>query len=667
MRVAITIALLATLATAQRIKFANISPDQQFGWATVTVPHSASPAEFMTFGDQRWPVVRGKEVGTHGWEMLVWLGMIGGKATVEGDLFPWPAPVDEEAVDASTNPFDFALSPWVRMGKIQPRVIWKVGEESHVPKVNVLGIVESNAARQVWRLRSVPWKGLVWEGWAYVYSVTERVDWEWTLTWSDRSPEYAIDGVSAMITWDHEVQIDFAKRIGVREQKWMQNGKWITNLLYNTRMGDAEQYKYRASMYCTDPGSTFDPWRAFRLANLAAARKGPVRGVCLDWDGKWLAFGVTPDVPNQYTSADNTHAAFMASMAGSGSMFDLRPLGTLKLAGSAGEQADFGASKGGYAVTLGDPRRIWELEFNDHGYFRGFHHRELDGSMLTHAKHTNWQTWSQYSDHRLGGDMLGKPPRPWEFRFGVSRYNGWDDQHRSQNYELALYALRPSYMLEQAFLDSIETDLAQMGPLRDGAPRAQGRLQMCWANWYLLLTGDAREKVLKNMDRRLFNAARDWDGKGLTDEQVRVIDGRVNDKRVLEGVDAWMPWQENIACMGYYAGWLVTGDRAYREMALALARTITRWAIFEEEGKWHVCTGVPWNEGEPLPESFYRKNNPGLLISNGFAPWTVPACVIYLELSPTDGPISVRAREILQYFYGNGYKSWTHSSWMAVR
>ena len=394
-----------------------------------------------------------------------------------------------------------------------------------------------------------------------------------------------------------------------------------------------------------------------------------MRGVCLDWGGKWLAFGAVPEAPMQFATPDAAHAAFLASTAQAGQMFDERSLGSRKTSGSTGAQNDFGASKGGYAVTLGDPRRIWELEHHDHGYFRGFHHREADGSPLTHALHPNWQTWSQYSDPRLGGDMLGKPKafRPWSLRYGVSKYSGWDDQHRSQNYELALFALRPSYMLEQAFLDGVESDLAQMSPGRPGAPRAQGRLLMVWANWLLLLDGPAREKVRANMDRRLENALRSWSGKGLSDDKVRVIKGNVNDARVIKDVDAWMPWQENIACMGYFAGWRVTGDERYRDLAIALARAVTRGAFFKDANGWHVCTGVPWNGGEPLGSAFYYAGNLGLLISDGFHSWTAASCAILLELDPTDGPDTVKAQAILNHFYGGGFKNWADSSWLAVR
>ncbi len=128
-----------------------------------------------------------------------------------------------------------------------------------------------------------------------------------------------------------------------------------------------------------------------------------------------------------------------------------------------------------------------------------------------------------------------------------------------------------------------------------------------------------------------------------------------------------MPWQESIACMGYYAGWRVTGDIRYKDLALALARTITRWAFFKDSTGWHVCTGVPWNDGNPLDPGFYYMGNPGLPIGDGLHSWTVPACVILLAPDPTDGPDSVRAQEILQQVYGGGFSKWAHSAWLAVR
>ncbi len=668
-RLGLACVVLLVVLPGQRARIVNLSPEPQFGWASIAVPAAAKPAEFMAFGPKGLPAVRGRAIGTHGWLMHVWIPSMGGQATWEGKFTAWPK--DRETLL-------YERSPWVPKDifKLAPRPVFRIGGKGFRPELKLVAKVESNPAREVYRLRSVPVQGLIYEAWLYVYTLQESVELECTITWSDREdPGYEKKGVSFALESAFQTRIDFAKRIGVKEPKRSESGRWRIALAQGVRIGDAEQYKYRGQILCrpveldlSSPESK--RLSEYRAGNLRARAVAPMKGICLDWDGHWLAFGVVPERPKgRAPNASGLHREFLASLKRKGKMFDQRPLAGSWRSGATGGQKDFGASKDGYAVTLGDPRRIWELEYNDSTYFAGFHHREKDGSPLLHARHPKWETWSLYSDHRLGGDMLGKINRPYAYARGVSRQTGDDDQHRSQNYELALFALQGGYMLEQCFLDAVESDLAQMNPKRPGAPRAQGRLLMCWANYYLLLDKVGRAKVRANMDRRLKNALNTWSGRRLPAEHglVRVIDGQVKDDRVLKGVNAWMPWQTSIACMGYYAAWRVTSDVRYKEMAYALGSSVTQYAIFHDKGRWQCCTGVAYLKGgKPIAPSAYRVGNPQLKLSNSFFAWTLPAVRIFRALHPNDDALRQRADRILKEVMPGGPKSWGDSEWLAV-
>ncbi len=646
---------------AQRARITNLSPAPQFGWVDIAIPQRDDTPAVQVFGDRNWPVVRGRELGDHSTMLHVWAAGLRGGESLSGEF---------RATDGLIPPFAIATAIGT-VADLMPQPVFRCDGQTHRPVVDVLRRVDHNASRQVWHLRSQPVDGLIFEAWIDLRNTQWAVGIEYSITWSDRDdPDWAKSVQAIWLETKHELLIDFAPQLGVRTEA-RQPG-WITHLMGSGQLGDGEQLKYRGTLLCrpdTDEQAGSDRFAERRQANLEARRDGPIRGVCLDWDGHWLAFGLTPEVPTRpKTSADARHRSFRHQITRPGKMFDQRPLAGTKRTAQTGGQRDFGCSKDGMLLHLGDPRLLWELEHSDAYYFRGFHHRERDGNRLRKANHPGWFTWAMYSDHRNSTDMLGKAAaaRPWALRHGISHWGGADDQHRSQNYELALLALSGSFMLESCFLDCLETDLAQVRG-RAGAPRATGRLMLTWAGLSRLLALPDRDRLLAHAERRLAAVEAQWLGRRFVDDPqqaVRVF-AAPKDARVIEGVRAWMPWQESLATIGLFAMWKVTDEPRYRDLACAIAETVTRFGVFaDSKGHWHCCTGVRYRGGKPLPAEAYRLGSPDLRISNSFWTWTLPAVLICRELT-ADPTTRQRAETIIAAVAGRGPNTWATAEWWA--
>jgi hypothetical protein len=134
-------------------------------------------------------------------------------------------------------------------------------------------------------------------------------------------------------------------------------------------------------------------------------------------------------------------------------------------------------------------------------------------------------------------------------------------------------------------------------------------------------------------------------------------------------IRCWLPWQESIAIMGFYAARMV-GIDVPDDLILKPARTIANHGIYRDvQGRWRVCYAVRWrtdDAGAPLPDSSYPAlggHNSDVWAKDVNPWWVLPAIKILQRLAPDD-PVSTRVSEILDWF--GPPKDWTAARWMAV-
>src|SRR5262249_50214789 len=229
-------------------------------------------------------------------------------------------------------------------------------------------------------------------------------------------------------------------------------GRYIQLVSGNRTLGHGEQMFFSGWMLCSNHsgapptatsysagGITVVQQPGDRMRTLAATRLAPAVGVSTGWAGKWLAFGMVPELPvgtrqdGGWGAADASANAFQALLHTPADLYSQRPRGLLLRAGSTRAQEDFGACKGSLAVTVGDPRYLHEAGHSIYDAFaRPFHNREVDGTPLLAQNHPALRTWSQLVHCPTTGDTLGlQCPLP--YSWPSDGYSGLDDQHRSQN------------------------------------------------------------------------------------------------------------------------------------------------------------------------------------------------------------------------------------------
>jgi hypothetical protein len=417
-----------------------------------------------------------------------------------------------------------------------------------------------------------------------------------------------------------------------------------------------------------------------RVANFYADSRGPLNGIGTGWQGKWLAFGMTPEVPGGatnggWTAANSSASGFRVLLDSTRDFYAQRPRGLSMAAGSTGAQEDFGACKGAFAVTVGDPRFLHEVGYSMFEMFgRPFHHREVDCTPMQAANHPGLRTWSQIINCRTTQDTLGMVC-PLPYSWASNGWSGIDDQHRSQNNANMMLALTGSHALRQALRDLMQIDLAQEPGFVD-SPRAQGRLQMAWCNMLLLLdTHQERVRLLQHMSTRLEDQRNTWLGRRFLGDPARPIrilqTGRSPTFVDAQGapITAIVVWEHAIAVMGYWAGYRLTGDPRYRELAAELSRVIVNHCIYQHAGEWIACTNVRYllgaQEGMALPASSYHPASSDIEVGVSFWEWVYPSVLICRELYRNVDPALVARCDQIVAWMGRP-NTWQRSEWWAV-
>jgi hypothetical protein len=659
-----------THPTSMNLTIANLSPLRRRTWCVVSLPRARAatlPAEctFVTERGEQWRAVRGRTAGPR----IVYRvrAELDGNEQVRGKLLAKQHP------DAA----DFRLHPWVADDVAELLPTFGVGAHGNVNwgLTTSITVVDESSAHKRFRVEQHGVYGLLATFWVDllhddpVAAVTGRV------VWSDRNdPSQARTFEQLFVRCGEAVAWDFAKRCGIADP--VQHGRnWIT-LLNGTgpvTLGDGVGLALSGRILSfvsnalpdhasSEPSDAFnDAQRS--LGDLQAAAHGTVLGVCEEWDGQWLACGHLPrvameDLPQ---AAESSFAMFRGLMQQTVGWFGDRPFGLSRTPGQTGNQSDFGATKGTFAVIANDPRHIYALQHAAHAeLLRGYTHFDVDRQMLLAANHPLWVTWSgeTHWHPNVSTDRLGKNPA---LPLPPGGWRGMDDEHRSQNGLAAYLALTDDPLLEDQLRFLLETDRAsyrmRFPQFGTGATRAQGRTAGAWAQ-LALVADEATAQGFRELLVRRFESTEQA-------QQMRVAgpmkfpatgspDARKQVYRPDGSLGPWCSfWELGLFLVGVVQA--VRGARgdAWVERARAVgvttALTMARFGCFKQGEEWFTVGDMLWSNGEPPPGGLVHPSREivadrhiGDVLS-----WTFAGCVAARELLPRESPEWAKLNEFI--------------------
>jgi hypothetical protein len=567
----------------------------------------------------------------------------------------------------------FSISSWVS-DRPQRDVVWFAISENGAWKLNLRmaggTMVSSSPVSQTYEIRTSQggYHAVVW---ATFWTGQDAIDLRGSVLWSDPTvPQWSKSDVTVAIeVGDWPIVGEGLAIYNAAKTGFVRWGA-SRGQLYRGPLPHGVKVTFRGAILPQDDGRvpvTLEEQQAAllgdsRRALLDAASEGQLVGAA-KWDQNWMAFGLVPSIPQR-----SDPAAVRAMLAQTGKLFDARPLATGDIHGGTAMQPPFGALKDAQALQ-GDPWRVLEMDYSADDYCRrGFHHKELDGRRVTKEIRPGVQTLAGTIEPKEGPDTFGKPrgaqPDGWD-RIG-SRSILADDQHRSDAYCFAAYALSGDPLLRECILNVMEVDRMRAMPARGwyDAPRATGRLCQSWAKGMVLFEGEIREKFVALALAELTDRERDqqtWNYSPLTVMQTIV------DDRVISGQEAQVPWNNALGVMGFLeCGYALLkigrSAEAQRFFAFArkLGRSITQYSTVTETGSGHVLPieGQKWFPGGAVPPpSYYTFPRAGAAASAGpgidmlvdpntnWWPWFA-AALASAQLGPTDD-VSAKGEQIM--------------------
>ena len=461
-----------------------------------------------------------------------------------------------------------------------------------------------------------------------------------------------------MILGEH-FMVDQQKRKGLRGPTWIPSEKvWVQELVTPMTWERARVYEnFGAIGFGPEGELQMTELELKKFANLIARREAPIVGMVTEcWDGNYLSFG---KVPEKHATAQNdlnrAFGDFNAQLNRTGDEMDPRPYAQPPNSGQTGEQPDFGASRCDLVVTMEEPWALWQYRFCVQAWMlRPYANKEPDGSPMKADMH-NTTLYQLRPDERFSrNDMLGWPvPVGW-----VGGYTTSDDQHRSDNMLLGMYALTRDPSIKRTIEDLIELQKLEMAWTIGymPTPRGVGRVLQSLAHMYTLGFDDVLPII-----NRYVNAV--WDNASFnnlpsgSNRTVRVLRDTGGKYGWLDSngnaIRAWVCWEEAIASMGLWAVWQATGNARARDISLILAETVAKHAFFKtNEGQWRACYAVRWdpnNPGIPFPENSYLTATNDDVYVYSMQRWMLPSLRI-LSRWTEDEALKSRCDEVITYF-----------------
>lgn len=586
----------------------------------------------------------------------------------------------------AVEPPPFALHPWVAddLPGLVPTFTIVLDGQRVTAGASILSVKLEGVVLKVHLRALIPRANVVLDGHYRIYTDSPIVEYVWNATYgtvAPGQPRMREFGSLSMVLGEYTV-VDFAIAKGLHAPAWSPVGdplRWEVELCAPMVWHRAATVEVFGAILCLPASSRFPtlPGNA-EVANMQARMFAPLTMMVdpAEWAGNYGPLGVLPEV---FTGAGAEQGRFVANalarLSTAGSEHDPRLYGQPPNSGQTGEQPDFGYARAPHAVSTWSPFALWILRYHAQAWkLRPYANKEPDGSPVRAVRHPNARTYNLRPDERFSrADMLGWPdPVGW-----ISGYTTSDSQHRSDNLLFGLYQLTRCPSLCATIFDILELEKMAYGRGVIGAPGSGLGAPRGWGRvLYARLQGVAAGfHDFAVLAREIVQAAAvqaSYTTLPVTDAAtVRVLSSGEEKygwkDQQGQPIRCWLPWQEAIAVVAFYAAWKVLAMPEARDLALTAARTIARHAYFKVGDQWHVCYGVRWRTdapGEPLPDSAYNLTQPNYdVFVTGMQRWTNPALKVLLALEP-DAPEAARAREILAH-YGPA-KSWDDACWGAV-
>lgn len=649
--------LLAIARTQSPCVITNLAPQTRKTWVVVAVNKvpATEPTEatFVSVIGHRFRAVKDHDRGLVSTIYRVH-AILEGLQTLSGEIRP------ERHPDAGT----FVPHPWVtdNVDALLPRV--RIDPRGTLQPTGAQ-LIESSPAHQRWRVTGQR-RGFVLRWYADILHQDPVVQCWGLLKWTDRSDpalDLFVDGIA--IETGELFSMDFAKRNGCTQPTRLGN-KWVTGLSGPLGFidGSALPIVGRMTSY-TGPVDVLTPSLqgegALDLSSLYAATYAPALGMGTGFDGNWLGALRTPRFRSDMSATSNgAFNRFTAELEQTVGWYATRHYGLLPAPSSTGNQPDFGATGGGWAIAMGDPRHLWEQSYCAYAdAFRGYCHHEADAQILRAVDHPNCTTWSGYPHPQQGSDLLNKAAPIW----GSRRSTGWtayDDEHLSTNNLAAVAALSDDPIIDELVEHLVEIQLMShryRNPQATDASRAQGRRAGCWATLgsvyegtpigvkiHALLAGtrDLSERVLAQQPREL---------------PMRVLShlGPFGTKPIRDPVtNELLPttcmWELGLAVVGLRQAQL--RGEPIDDTLQAACTTLARYGVVQEVSDWPLVADVAYFAGADHPVPLSR-TSPYVLwaAGSGVGGWVLPGLMVAADVLP-DSDLRTKVRAAVHFHTG---------------
>ena len=591
-------------------------------WAVVTFPNSLAnnfgvECTFQVDSGDSWRAVRGRSIGKK--TVYRVRANLKGNQLAKGKLINKPH-------SSATN---YVAHEWTKddIGSLIPSVIIGVdGSSYETTLIEGPDLIDKSPAHQRWWIRRwIPELGIAFEWWSDILHDDPVIPCYGKVVWSDRKDaNYARDFKYIQLKSGEYFALDFATRNGATSPAKDPKGKWNMHLApYQLNLQDGAGIPFTGSMLAfisNAPLKDHDPEDNSNsvvrdIQNLKAGAEGPIVGVSHDWNGNWLAANNIPRFKQPTKEGEDDWAKFVKDMDTPANWFVRRPVGINKTPSQTGDQEDFGATKGTYAVTDLQPKHIRTLQYSVFSeLFRGMNLYGKEGKPLDPADYPGYNTWSGWIHYhlRVATNRLGKADGPW----AATGWDGYDDQHRSQNNFAAYGMLTDDPLVDDQIkhynlVDRVSYRILfnHYGP---GAARGQGRVIGTWAQFLTLTEGEDNQKWKDLIDIRVANSISNPSMNVLG--PMNVLSWADPDPRKTVYKDGQLGpyttlWEHGLAAVGFYNLHKQYPTLESREILTKICRNLTDFGCFKENGVWYTVDSMLWSDGEAPPG--------GLNLANG--------------------------------------------------